>query len=66
MAGNDLLRNGPKTLERLCTTKILDNILLPYGNRVENRAKNILGGNPTPQERSSEQGTVGYFYIKHH
>lgn len=41
---SDLLKSGPCTLEKLCTRKILDNILLSCGRKIEDRAKVIVGG----------------------
>ena len=38
----DLLKSGPHTLEKLCNRKILDNILLSCGRKIEDRARLIL------------------------
>ena len=38
----DLLKSGPCSLEKLCNRKILDNILLSCGRKIEDRARLIL------------------------
>ena len=38
----DLLKSGPYSLEKLCNRKILDNILLSCGHKIEDRARLIL------------------------
>ena len=38
----DLLKSGPTTLEKLCNRKILDNILLASGRKIEEKARHIL------------------------
>ena len=40
--GTDLLKSGPCSLEKLCNRKILDNILLSCGRKIEDRARLIL------------------------
>lgn len=44
---------GPLTLESLCTTYILENVLLHNGNRIENCAKMLLQSNIKDDEELS-------------
>ena len=54
----NLLKNGPYSLEKLCTRKILDKILMPSGVRVEDRAKAIYSGHYVDQNKRKRRSST--------
>ena len=48
-----LVKSEPASMEKLCTRKILDNILLSCGRKIEERARAVLGASATAGSGSS-------------